>query len=278
MTEQDVGRLDQAIDQTIRHELDQSAPEELRARVLTQLTEASTRPPAFSGSLVWRVSILALAVGVVAIVVRLLAPPTPGLETPLSTEAADDPGASGVVTPSENESVPSTFFAAPPAGNVQDRGGAISAAPPAISTNATVMNWDGTIVSQGDNAWTCLPDRPDTQQPDPWCFTDTSLIDLMPQAIRVGGTIRPPRKVQGVSPVYPPAALEAREGGVVILEMVIGPDGTVGGVRRLRSSGNELLDQSAFEAVLGWRYSTTLMNGRPVPVIMTMPINYSVKR
>jgi hypothetical protein len=35
---------------------------------------------------------------------------------------------------------------------------AVSAAPAAVSDGATVMDTDGTILRQGDNGWTCLPD------------------------------------------------------------------------------------------------------------------------
>ena len=33
-----------------------------------------------------------------------------------------------------------------------------SAAPASISNNATVMDWDLNVVSQGSNEWTCLPE------------------------------------------------------------------------------------------------------------------------
>ncbi|RDV28199.1 hypothetical protein DXV75_04380 [Alteromonas aestuariivivens] len=35
---------------------------------------------------------------------------------------------------------------------------ALSAAPPAVSDNATVMDSDGTVLKEGTNGWTCLPD------------------------------------------------------------------------------------------------------------------------
>ena len=34
---------------------------------------------------------------------------------------------------------------------------AVSAAPPSISANATVMDNDGTVLREGSNGWTCLP-------------------------------------------------------------------------------------------------------------------------
>ena len=50
-----------------------------------------------------------------------------------------------------------------------------SAAPASISANATVMDWDLNVVSEGTNEWTCLPDRPGTPGNDPWCVTDAWL-------------------------------------------------------------------------------------------------------
>ena len=35
---------------------------------------------------------------------------------------------------------------------------AMSAAPPAVSREATIMDTDGTILREGSNGWTCLPD------------------------------------------------------------------------------------------------------------------------
>lgn len=46
-----------------------------------------------------------------------------------------------------------------------------SAGPASISTQATIMDWDGTELRAGTNGWTCLPDRPDTPGTDPWCVT-----------------------------------------------------------------------------------------------------------
>ena len=94
------------------------------------------------------------------------------------------------------------------------------------------------------------------------------------KAVRVGGSIREPRKVKNVSPVYPTGALQARVQGVVILEATIGPGGDVTAVRVLR--GVPLLDQSAIDAVTQWMYEPTLLNGVPVPVIMTVTVNYKL--
>ncbi len=93
-----------------------------------------------------------------------------------------------------------------------------------------------------------------------------------PAPVRVGGNIREPRKVRHVNPVYPEIAKQARVQGLVILECVITAEGNVGQVTVLR--GIPLLDQAAVEAVRQWRYTPTLLEGRPVPVIMTVTVNF----
>jgi len=91
-------------------------------------------------------------------------------------------------------------------------------------------------------------------------------------AARVGGTIKPPTKTVDVKPVYPAIAQSARVQGVVICEVLIGPDGKVDDAHILRSI--PLLDQAALDAVRQWEFTATLLNGNPVPVIMTVTVNF----
>jgi len=92
--------------------------------------------------------------------------------------------------------------------------------------------------------------------------------------LRVGGQIRAPQKVVNVSPVYPQEAQDARVQGIVIIETKVGADGSVAEAWVLRSI--PLLDQAALDAVRQWRYSPTLLNGAPVPVIMTVTVNFTL--
>ena len=93
--------------------------------------------------------------------------------------------------------------------------------------------------------------------------------------VRVGSTIRTPTKVRNVAAVYPPDAQAQRVTGVVILEATIGRDGRVTDAKVLRSI--PLLDQAAIDAVMQWEFTPTLLNGAPVPVIMTVTVNFSLK-
>ena len=92
--------------------------------------------------------------------------------------------------------------------------------------------------------------------------------------IRVGTGIRAPQKVHHVAPRYPDIAVKARISGVVILEATLGEDGSVRDARVLRSV--PLLDDAAMEAVRQWRFTPTLLNGTPVPVIMTVTVTFSL--
>jgi protein TonB len=96
-----------------------------------------------------------------------------------------------------------------------------------------------------------------------------------PPPVRVGGQIKAPVRVKNVNPVYPSIAQSARVQGVVIIEATIGPDGRVTDTKVLRSI--PLLDQAAVDAVKQWTYTPTLLNGVPVPVIMTVTVNFTLK-
>ena len=89
-----------------------------------------------------------------------------------------------------------------------------------------------------------------------------------------GGQIKEPKKLKNVAPVYPDIAKQARVQGVVILECTISPQGKVTDVKVLR--GIPLLDAAAIEAVKQWVYTPTLLNGVPVPVIMTVTVNFKL--
>ena len=93
--------------------------------------------------------------------------------------------------------------------------------------------------------------------------------------IRVFAGIRQPTKVRDAQPVYPAIAQSARVQGTVIIEAVIGVDGRVAEARVLRSI--PLLDQAALDAVRQWVYTPTLLNGVPVPVVMTVTVTFTLR-
>lgn len=95
-----------------------------------------------------------------------------------------------------------------------------------------------------------------------------------PETVRVGGDIKPPLKIKNVPPVYPQIAITSHTQGVVILDATIGTDGKVKDTKILRSI--KQLDDAAVAAVRAWEYKPTLVNGKPVQVIMTIPVNFTL--
>lgn len=112
-----------------------------------------------------------------------------------------------------------------------------------------------------------IPPPPPPPPPAPYFYGD--------EALRVGGAIKAPKKLRDVSPVYPMIAQQARVQGVVILEARIEPDGTVSSARVLRSI--PLLDEAAIDAVRQWEFTPTLLNGVPIPIIMTTTVNFRLE-
>lgn len=95
------------------------------------------------------------------------------------------------------------------------------------------------------------------------------------QPIRIGPGLVTPRKTKHVAPVYPPIAIAARREGDVILEAVIAEDGSVRDVKVIRSI--ELLNAAAVDAVRQWRFAPTLLSGVPVPIVMTVIVNFRLR-
>ncbi len=93
--------------------------------------------------------------------------------------------------------------------------------------------------------------------------------------VRVGGNIKPPVKLRDVRPVYPPEAFDAKVQGVVIIEATIDTLGSIMEAHVIRSV--PLLDQAALDAVRQWQFAPTFLNGAPVPVIMTVTVNFSLQ-
>jgi hypothetical protein len=50
---------------------------------------------------------------------------------------------------------------------------ALSAGPDSLTKHATIMRWNGDVLREGTNGWTCLPDRPDNGGNDPWCVDES---------------------------------------------------------------------------------------------------------
>jgi TonB family protein len=80
------------------------------------------------------------------------------------------------------------------------------------------------------------------------------------------------RIVTKIEPAYPEAARRAGTEGMVVLDAVIRPDGSVKDLRPV--SGPDLLVQAATEAVQSWKFEPYLSSGQPVEVETTIAVDF----
>ena len=93
--------------------------------------------------------------------------------------------------------------------------------------------------------------------------------------VRLHSGIRPPHKIVDAAAIYPAAARAAHIQGMVIIEATIDARGNVEAARVLRPQ--PLLDQAALDAVRQWRFTPALLSGVPIPVIMTVTVNFMLQ-
>jgi periplasmic protein TonB len=94
--------------------------------------------------------------------------------------------------------------------------------------------------------------------------------------VSIGGNVAAANLIHRVEPVYPPLAKTARIQGVVTFQATIGADGEI---RNLQlQEGHPLLVSAARNAILQWRYRPTLLNGKPVEVLTTITVRFSLSQ
>ncbi|MBU2054257.1 MAG: energy transducer TonB [Proteobacteria bacterium] len=83
-----------------------------------------------------------------------------------------------------------------------------------------------------------------------------------------------PRYGDNARPAYPPLARLRGYQGVVVLFAEVLVDGRVGQVGIRHSSGHEILDRAALEAVRTWRFEPGRREGRAVTMSVEVPVRF----
>ena len=93
--------------------------------------------------------------------------------------------------------------------------------------------------------------------------------------VLVGGNIAiaPPERVAYVAPELPAGAKNEEADAVVILELQIDVNGEVTDARVVQSVPE--LDSAAIDAAMQWRYQPTVVDGVAVPIVMTVPVEFT---
>jgi TonB family protein len=98
-----------------------------------------------------------------------------------------------------------------------------------------------------------------------------------PTPVRVGGNIKAPTKLVNVNPIYPTSMRQAGRAGVVKIEAIVGTDGSVLSTRVVSDNVHPDFATAATDAVRQWKFSPTLLNGKPVDVAINVSIDFSLE-
>lgn len=92
--------------------------------------------------------------------------------------------------------------------------------------------------------------------------------------------ILPPRadagQLSNPAPVYPSLSRRLGEEGIVVLEILIKADGSVGEIKIKTSSGFKRLDDTAVKAVKHWRYHPATQGGKKIDFWYEQPIEFNL--
>jgi protein TonB len=95
---------------------------------------------------------------------------------------------------------------------------------------------------------------------------------------RPGNGVLEPKLLRQVKPQYTADAMRAKVQGVVWLDCVVLPDGTVGNIDVVRSLDPVFgLDQEAVKAARQWRFEPGTRNGEPVAVLVTIELTFTLR-
>lgn len=78
------------------------------------------------------------------------------------------------------------------------------------------------------------------------------------------------------APSYPPLARRRGWTGTVLLKVQVSASGTVLDVQLAKSSGHEVLDEAAQQAVVSWQFSPAMDNGVPVASWVEVPVRFEL--
>lgn len=96
---------------------------------------------------------------------------------------------------------------------------------------------------------------------------------------KAGNGVTMPVLVKEVKPVYTGAAMQKKIQGAVWLEAVVTTSGDVAEIKVTRSLDAEYgLDQEAIAAAEQWRFKPGTRQGKPVPVLVTIELTFTLKK
>ncbi len=95
---------------------------------------------------------------------------------------------------------------------------------------------------------------------------------------REGNGVSSPVVIREVKPNYTGEAMRARIQGLVTMEAIVMPDGSVGNVHIIKSLDSTFgLDQEAVATIKKWRFKPGMLRGQPVPVQIVIEMSFTLR-
>jgi TonB family protein len=91
----------------------------------------------------------------------------------------------------------------------------------------------------------------------------------------IGGDVKTAKLISSVSPTYPMLAKNQHISGDVLIDALIDPTGHVTTMKVI--SGPTLLHQSAMAALRLWKYQPATLDGKPVPMHLTVTLQFRLQ-
>jgi periplasmic protein TonB len=88
----------------------------------------------------------------------------------------------------------------------------------------------------------------------------------------IGGDVKPAKLISSVAPIYPIVAKNQHVSGNVLIDALIDVNGRVTTMKAI--SGPVILQQAAKDAVHQWKYQPATLDGKPVPMHLTVTLQF----
>jgi TonB family protein len=194
------------------------------------------------------------------------APPQTATHTETQTPSRVPPAAAA--KPKQHTAAPVKAAAAPPV------------APPVVTTNRAVLPPLQVEVVAGDSHRTLQPGsnsvKVDLQPgaPTTAATDDTGRVSAATERVRLSPDTTAVVVSHPVEPSYPLLAKQMKVQGAVILQALIGKEGTIQDLRVV--SGPAILSSAAREAVKQWKFKPYYQAGQPVETEARITVNFTI--
>jgi beta-lactamase regulating signal transducer with metallopeptidase domain len=92
----------------------------------------------------------------------------------------------------------------------------------------------------------------------------------------IGGQVRPPRKLKDARPSYPASLKGTKTSGLVVVEGILGGDGSVSGLTVIETPHPDL-GRAVIDAIGKWVFDGTMLNCEPVAIKMRVNATFTVR-